>query len=147
MTGDQVVQAIGLQGVNPRGLKAMGFPRLDITGVTTLRVNPGGVALDRNAYSYADSVTWSAGSHVVKFGGELKTFRDFNSANKRKVQEVLDNPFAPRTDLVEDGRIVSFGGQQNRSRDPERLTDPSKDYEVPDWSEVERMQSPKENLR
>jgi len=78
VTGDTVVKAIGLQGVNPRGLSAMGFPTVNITGVTLMRINPGGVNLDRNDFSYADSVTWSKGSHVVKFGGEMKTFRDFN---------------------------------------------------------------------
>lgn len=78
VTGDTVVKNIGLQGVNPRGLVAMGFPTMNITGVSTLRVQPGGVNLDRKDFAYADSMTYSSGSHVLKFGGELKTFRDFN---------------------------------------------------------------------
>jgi carboxypeptidase family protein/TonB-dependent receptor-like protein len=78
VTGDAVVRDLGLQGVNPGGLSAMGFPQLIIQGVTTLRVQPGGVNLDRRDFSYADSLTWSKGRHVLKFGGELRTFRDFN---------------------------------------------------------------------
>ena len=73
VTGDAVVKNLGLQGVNPRGLRAMGFPTMNITGVSILRINPGGVNLDRKDFSYADSLTWSRGSHVFKFGGELKT--------------------------------------------------------------------------
>src|SRR5262249_23926185 len=41
--GDEVVQQIGLQGVNPRNFKAMGFPRMDITGLTSLETVAGGV--------------------------------------------------------------------------------------------------------
>ena len=42
--GDDVVQRIGLQGVNPSGLSAMGFPRMDVVGLQPMRVRPGGVA-------------------------------------------------------------------------------------------------------
>ena len=79
VTGDTVVQALGLQGVNPNGFKAQGFPTIDITGVDKLSEQPGGVVQDRRDFSYADSVTWSRGRHVMKFGGELRTFRDFVS--------------------------------------------------------------------
>ncbi len=79
VTGDSVVSAIGLQGVNPHGFSAQGFPTMDITGVSKLYEQPGGVGLDRRDFSYADSLTWSVGQHVFKFGGELRTFRDFNS--------------------------------------------------------------------
>ncbi|MBK9168499.1 MAG: carboxypeptidase regulatory-like domain-containing protein [Bryobacterales bacterium] len=78
VTGDQVVQDLGLQGVNPQGFSAMGFPRMDIVGLTTLRQQPGGVNLDRNDFAYANSTTWTTGSHVVKFGVDLRTFNDFN---------------------------------------------------------------------
>ncbi len=79
VTGDTVVQAIGLQGVNPNGFKAQGFPTINITGIDTLFETPGGIGGDRRDFSYADSVTWSRGRHVMKFGGELRTFRDFVS--------------------------------------------------------------------
>lgn len=78
VSGDVAVKNIGLQGVNPRGLKAQGFPTMDITGVSRLFEQPGGVNLDRNDFTYSDSLTWTRGSHVMKFGGELRTFRDFN---------------------------------------------------------------------
>lgn len=78
VTGDQVVQTLGIQGVNPRGLKAMGFPTMNITGVNQLRVQPGGVNLDRNDFTFSNSLTWNRGSHVMKYGGELRWFRDFN---------------------------------------------------------------------
>ncbi|MBK9168496.1 MAG: carboxypeptidase regulatory-like domain-containing protein [Bryobacterales bacterium] len=78
VTGDQVVQDIGLQGVNPQGLSQMGFPVMNIVGLTNIRQQPGGVNLDRRDFAYANSTTWTTGSHVIKFGGELRTFRDFN---------------------------------------------------------------------
>jgi hypothetical protein len=74
ITGDAVVNTIGLQGVNPRNLSAMGFPRLNIEGVTNLNVQAGGTNQDRRDLSYSDTVSWSKGPHVIKFGGELRTF-------------------------------------------------------------------------
>jgi hypothetical protein len=78
--GDEAVKAIGLQGVNRQGFSAMGFPRMDFTGLTTIRQNPGGVNLDQRHFEYSDSVTWSVGRHVMKYGAELRTFRDFNGS-------------------------------------------------------------------
>lgn len=78
LQGDQVVSELGLRGVNPRGFSAMGFPRMNITGYPTLRVTPGGLNPVNRDLSFADSATWSTGRHVLKFGGELKTFRNFN---------------------------------------------------------------------
>jgi hypothetical protein len=75
---DAVVKDIGLLGVNPRGYSAMGFPQMDITGFQRLDVQPGGVNTNARNYDYADSMTWNFGSHVLKFGGELRTFRTFN---------------------------------------------------------------------
>lgn len=77
--GDQVVQQIGLQGVNPQGLSAMGFPRMDVVGLSSMSVQPGGVALDERHFQYSNSTTWTVGRHVVKFGPQLRTFRDFDS--------------------------------------------------------------------
>jgi len=77
--GDQVVEEIGLQGVNPRGLSAMGFPRMDITGMASMSVRPGGVVQDERHFQYSNSTTWTKGRHVVKFGPQLRTFRDFDS--------------------------------------------------------------------
>ena len=77
VTGDAVVKAIGLQGVNPKGYSAMGFPQMNITGVSALSQQAGGVNQRLNTFEYADSITWSKGSHVMKFGGELRHFNNF----------------------------------------------------------------------
>lgn len=60
--------------------------------------------------------------------------RDVELANAKKFREVQENPFGMRKGLVEDGRIVSFGGQTNRSRAEEKPADPSIGYELPDWN-------------
>ncbi|HJY06133.1 MAG TPA: TonB-dependent receptor, partial [Bryobacteraceae bacterium] len=70
--GDQAVEKIGLQGVNPHDYSAQGFPIMDIAGYPTLKTNPGGEVQDDHDWGYADTMTWSKGRHVMKFGGELK---------------------------------------------------------------------------
>ncbi len=70
--GDQAVSAIGLEGVNPHGYSAQGFPTMNITGYPTLRTQPGGAVQNDKNWGYADNVTWSKGRHVIKFGGEFK---------------------------------------------------------------------------
>jgi hypothetical protein len=77
--GDQVVQEIGLQGVNPRNLQAMGFPRMEITGLSTLETNPGGVVQDDHSFIFSESLTWSKDRHVWKFGGDFKRVGRFAS--------------------------------------------------------------------
>jgi hypothetical protein len=76
--GDDAVKAIGLQGVNRGGYSVMGFPTMTIAGITQLRQQPGGVNLNRNDFTFTDSLTYSLGRHVWKMGGALRTFRDFN---------------------------------------------------------------------
>lgn len=70
--GDAAVAELGLQGVNPKGLSAQGFPRIDIAGYSNLRTQPGGLVLDDQNFGYADTLTWSKGRHVLKIGGEYK---------------------------------------------------------------------------
>jgi len=77
--GDQIVRELGIQGVNPQGLSAMGFPRVNITGYREIRVNPGGVAQDDKTWGLADTVTWSTGRHVLKMGAEFKPMSNFSS--------------------------------------------------------------------
>jgi len=77
--GDQVVKELGIQGVNPKGLSAMGFPRINVTGYGPLRVQPGGVVQDDRTWGVADTVTWSRGRHVLKLGAEYKPLSNFNS--------------------------------------------------------------------
>jgi hypothetical protein len=76
--GDAAVQTIGLQGVNRGGHSVMGFPTMDITGLQTLSQQPGGVNLNRNDFEFTDSLTYSVGRHVMKYGVELRYFHDFN---------------------------------------------------------------------
>jgi len=71
--GDEAVRELGLQGVNPKGLRAMGFPRMNITGYLPLETIPGGEPVQNDFnWGYADTMTWSKGRHVMKFGGEYK---------------------------------------------------------------------------
>ncbi|MCZ2080404.1 MAG: TonB-dependent receptor [Bryobacterales bacterium] len=70
--GDEAVNAIGLKGVNPRGYSAQGFPVMSISGYPTLSTRPGGVVQNDHDWGYADTMTWSKGRHVIKFGGEYK---------------------------------------------------------------------------
>ncbi len=92
--GNDAVKAIGLEGVNPKGYSAMGFPTMSIAGFSALSQTAGGIAQDARDLSYADSVTWSFDKHVMKFGGELKSFREF-------------------TGTVPDGTYGSFGFEGN----------------------------------
>jgi hypothetical protein len=55
---------------------------MDVTGLSSMSVQPGGVALDERHFQYSNSTTWTTGSHVIKFGPQLRTFRDFDSVVK-----------------------------------------------------------------
>lgn len=78
LKADQVLQRIGLQGVNLPGLtNSQGAPTLAITGFTGFSMPGGGVVNDNHMYSFAESLTWSIGRHVMKFGGELKTVQEY----------------------------------------------------------------------
>jgi hypothetical protein len=76
---DEVVRAIGLQGVNRQNLSTMGFPTINITGFTALDVTNGGVAADDHTFTYDESLTWVKGRHIWKFGGVLRRFSAFSS--------------------------------------------------------------------
>lgn len=78
--GDTVVKDIGLQGVNPQGLSAQGFPRMNITGYSPLFVRPGGFIRNDYIWSYADSVTFTKSSHVMRFGAEARRFTNFDGS-------------------------------------------------------------------
>lgn len=86
--GDKAVADLGITGVNPKGLSAMGFPVMDIAGYCgtcvysgTFNVGYGGgtTGLTRN-FTFADSLSWASGRHIWKFGGELRTYRSFNGS-------------------------------------------------------------------
>ncbi|HUS07476.1 MAG TPA: carboxypeptidase regulatory-like domain-containing protein [Bryobacteraceae bacterium] len=76
--GDEVIREIGLQGVNPEGLSAMGFPRMDITGLTSLQTSAGGIREDNTDFSYEDTLTWAIGRHVFKSGYQYLKYNEFN---------------------------------------------------------------------
>jgi hypothetical protein len=76
--GDDVVRELGLQGVNPNGLSAMGFPRMDISGLTSLQTSAGGIREDNTDFSYEDTLTWATGRHVFKSGFQFLQFNAFN---------------------------------------------------------------------
>ncbi|MPY88801.1 MAG: hypothetical protein GEU99_12835 [Luteitalea sp.] len=88
--GDEAVAAIGLRGVNPQGLTAQGFPRMDISGYPSLQTTPGGMVLNDHNWGFADTVTWTNGKHTIKFGGEFKP----QSRNEQLVQEPTYGRFA-----------------------------------------------------
>jgi hypothetical protein len=50
---------------------------MNITGIGTLSVGAGGTTIFRS-FTYADSLTWAHGRHVVKAGGELRTYRNYD---------------------------------------------------------------------
>lgn len=75
LTGNAVVQAVGLQGVNQGNFASEGFPSMSVSGLTTLSMNAGGakgnISNDSGIYTLNDNATWSHGRHVVKFGGNF----------------------------------------------------------------------------
>jgi hypothetical protein len=88
--GDEAVKYLELQGVNPQSLSAEGFPRMNITGLPALRTQPGGMLhLDQN-WGFADTVNWSRGRHVIKFGAEFKPQSRNNQAVKEGTYGVFD---------------------------------------------------------
>jgi hypothetical protein len=73
--GDEAVAAIGLQGVNPQGLSAQGFPTMNISGYPALSTIEGGMRQNDHNWGIADTVSWNRGKHALKFGGEFKPQR------------------------------------------------------------------------
>ncbi len=81
LRGDQVVQQLGLQGVNPQGLSAMGFPTMAITGYSSLNVQPGGQAETRY-WNFTDALTVAKGKHVLKVGVEYRPQSNYSNTIK-----------------------------------------------------------------
>ena len=50
---------------------------MNITGIGTLTVGVGGPTIFRS-FTFADSVSWSRGRHILKAGAELRTYRNFD---------------------------------------------------------------------
>ena len=70
--GDQAIKQLGITGVNPRGLSAMGFPIMSISGFANIAIQAGGITNDDRDWGIADTLTWAKGRHVLKMGGEYK---------------------------------------------------------------------------
>jgi len=78
-TASAIVEEIGLQGVNQQGIKTPGgSPVFSISGYDSTSIQPGGSRLDNKNFTYADSMTWAIRKHILKFGGELRTYGNFN---------------------------------------------------------------------
>ena len=70
--GDQVIKQLGITGVNPQNLSAMGFPIMAISGYSNIAIQAGGITNDDRDWGFADTLTWAKGRHVLKMGGEYK---------------------------------------------------------------------------
>ncbi len=78
-SGADLVSKMGLQGVNAKGITSPGgSPIISISGYSDINIQPGGYNLSGRNFNFADSVTWAKGRHVVKIGGELRTYGDYN---------------------------------------------------------------------
>ncbi len=88
LTGAEAVAAIGLQGVNAKGYDAMGFPQMTIQDLSTLNNSNGAinnVNSDDGVNTYSDTMTWAKGKHVLKFGGEYRTYWWFSGSINNQV--------------------------------------------------------------
>src|SRR5262249_19125231 len=80
LAGDDVVKAVGLQGVNRNNYHTQGFPQISISGLTTLSSANGAInniSTDNGINTFEDSLTWSVGKHFLKFGGEYRWLWQF----------------------------------------------------------------------
>jgi Carboxypeptidase regulatory-like domain/TonB dependent receptor-like, beta-barrel len=75
--GDDVVKAIGLQGVNANNYHTMGFPQINVQSMSQLYNSDGALNDQMNndgVNTYSDTLSWSKGKHVLKFGGEYRGY-------------------------------------------------------------------------
>jgi hypothetical protein len=90
-SGADLVQEMGLQGVNKAGISSPGgSPEFYISGYDGIYINPGGYYRSARNFNVADSVTWAKGRHVVKIGGELRTYSNYNEMVSNENYGVFD---------------------------------------------------------
>ena len=77
--GDEVIKKLGITGVNPQDLSAMGFPIMAISGFSNIAIQAGGITNDDRDWGFADTLTWARGKHVLKIGGEYKPQSSYSS--------------------------------------------------------------------
>lgn len=75
--GAQVLATTGLQGSNPGNSKGQGFPSISITGLTAMTNVAGGTKANNHITTFADTLTWQKGRHVLKFGGSAVHFSNY----------------------------------------------------------------------
>jgi len=89
LLGDEVVNGIGLQGVNAQNFHSIGFPNTTVSGtgsVTTLSNTSGclgglgGQCSGNGLATYRDVATWSHGKHVFAFGGEYNRYKEYQGS-------------------------------------------------------------------
>ena len=66
--GDQVIKKLGITGVNPQGLSAMGFPIMAISGFSNIAIQAGGITNDDRDWGIADTLTWARGQARAENG-------------------------------------------------------------------------------
>ena len=90
-SGADLVQKMGLQGVNKAGISSPGgSPEFYISGYDGIYINPGGYYRSARNFNVADSVTWAKGRHVLKVGGELRTYSNYNEMVSNENYGVFD---------------------------------------------------------
>jgi hypothetical protein len=77
LNGADAVAALGLLGVNAPGFSDAGFPTMNVTGFAGLSTTAGGVKDDNHEFTFDESLTWTTGRHVWKFGFQYLSYRDF----------------------------------------------------------------------
>src|SRR5262249_217595 len=79
--GAQVVSDLGLTGLSSKVQsfkeKGSGYPIMRITGFSDITVSHGGRG-DPRSFTFADAISRSSPRHVLKFGGELRAYGDYN---------------------------------------------------------------------
>ncbi|MEZ2346611.1 carboxypeptidase regulatory-like domain-containing protein [Terriglobus sp. RCC_193] len=77
--GAQVLATTGLQGSNPSNSKGQGFPSISFggSGFTALTNVAGGIKANNHITTFADTLTWQRGRHVLKFGGSAVHFSNY----------------------------------------------------------------------
>ncbi len=82
LTGDNALNSLGIQGLNPDNHSVMGFPSISVTGgLSPLAMPYGGgatnnVAQNDSILTLRDDVVWEKSGHSLKLGGD---FTQFNS--------------------------------------------------------------------
>jgi len=79
LTGDNALNSLGIQGLNPANHTVMGFPNISVTGLSPLGMPFDGgatnnVGLNDSSLTLRDDVVWSHGGHAIKIGGDFTRF-------------------------------------------------------------------------